>query len=309
MVQAPVGFQCPECVHQAQPAARTAPTWGTGGSGPDAGRAAPPPGAFGRSRTGGLAGGRRPEAVVPGGHWWDGKPLVTLTLIAVNVAVFLVDVASAGRSGGNLLNFAGGPLADKGALVAAASENGFRIDAGVGLGEWWRIFTSGFLHAGLLHLGMNMLALWVFGSQLEPALGRLRFLALYVTSLLAGAFAVLLFTPYAVTVGASGAIFGLLGVAFIYQRAQGINPWRSGIGALIVINVLISFTIPGISIAGHIGGLIGGGLTAFLVFELEKRVRSTPLVLGLCATLSVALFVGCLWAASLWRSPLFNLSR
>ena len=118
-----------------------------------------------------------------------------------------------------------------------------------------------------------MFALYVLGGLLEPAVGRLRFGIIYFVSLLAGSFGALLLEPDAPTVGASGAIFGLMGAAVVVMRNRGINPMESGLGLWIGLNLLITFTIPSISIGGHIGGLIGGALAALLLFDLPDRVR------------------------------------
>ncbi len=121
-------------------------------------------------------------------------------------------------------------------------------------GEWYRLFTGAFLHAGIIHIGMNMLVLWLVGNQLERVLGHWRYLSLYMAALLAGSFAVMLYDPGILTVGASGAIFGLFGAMLAYQRDRGINLMQSGLGGLILINLLITFALPGISKAGHLGG-------------------------------------------------------
>lgn len=234
------------------------------------------------------------------------RPLVTMVLIALNALAFLVVVATAEVAGQGLMwGLPRGPVGDWGFLV------GFGLfadltPAGVAAGEPWRIITGGFLHAGLFHLGMNMLLLWLLGSQLEPALGRMRFLALYVTGLIAGSFGVLLVDPTSPTVGASGAIFGLMGAMVMAQRARGIDPWQSGIGGLIVLNLLITFTVPGISVGGHIGGLVGGLLAGGVIFELEKRVRSPYPALAACAALSAALWAGCVWAADRYADPVLG---
>src|SRR4051794_35486274 len=158
-------------------------------------------------------------------------------------------------------------------------------------GEYWRLVTGGFLHAGLLHIGFNMYLLWILGQMLEPALGSARFAALYFTSLLAGSFGALLLAPDSVTVGASGAVFGLMGAAFIEQRRQGIDPFQTGIGGLIVINLGLSFVLSGISIGGHIGGLIGGAL-AGLAFDFADRNRLPALGYVGCGLLSVLAAIG-----------------
>ena len=104
-------------------------------------------------------------------------------------------------------------------------------------GECWRLVTAGFLHAGLLHLLFNMFALYVLGAVLEPAIGRLRFAPIYFVSLLAGSFGALLLEPDALTVGASGAIFGLMGAAVVVMRNRGINPMESGLGLWLGLNL------------------------------------------------------------------------
>jgi membrane associated rhomboid family serine protease len=230
------------------------------------------------------------------------RPVVTLALIGLNVAVFVLDLVL--RGGGGAFGTGTGALADNGLLVGLARQGNELV--GVAAGESYRIVTGGFLHAGLLHLGMNMLVLWIIGGQLEPALGKSRYLALYVTSLFAGAFGVLLVSPTSPTVGASGAVFGLMGAAVAAQRARGINPWQSGLGGLIGINVLITFLVPGISIGGHLGGLVGGLVAGFVIFQLDEKVRSpVPAVLA-CAAMSVALWFGCLWAADQWADPVLG---
>lgn len=241
MVQASVGFQCPECVK----------------------------------------GTKQPVYNTSNIHTLN-RPWVTYALIAVNVAVFVLGEIMK-RSPGRTLN-----------TLGALQVNGRYPDdfspAGVAAGEWYRLITSGFLHVNILHLAMNMFVLYIIGTQLEVAMGRWKYLGLYMTALLAGALAVVAITPTTPTVGASGAIYGLFGVAFIYQRSLGIDPWRSGLGGVIAINLIISFTIPGISWAGHIGGLVGGAAAALLVFAMERKIQSQAVALAVCGAMSVALF-------------------
>ena len=136
---------------------------------------------------------------------------------------------------------------------------------GVAHGQWWRIVSSGFMHEDLLHIGFNMYVLYILGQMLEPALGRVRFGTVYGVSLLTGSFGALLVTPHSPTVGASGAIFGLMGAAAVEMRARQIPIMQSGVGGLILINLVISFTLPGISWGGHIGGLIGGAAATLAI--------------------------------------------
>jgi membrane associated rhomboid family serine protease len=169
--------------------------------------------------------------------------------------------------------------------------------ATVGDGEIWRLVTGGFLHASempqaLFHLLFNMYALYLLGSMLEPSVGRVRFALIYFVSLLAGSFGALLFQPVGYTVGASGAIFGLMGAAVVIMRNRGIDPMESGLGLWIGLNLLITFTIPGISIGGHIGGLIGGALVAAVLYDGVERLRipraAATLLAGGIGVLSVA---------------------
>jgi membrane associated rhomboid family serine protease len=198
----------------------------------------------------------------------------TKILIGINVLAFVAELSG---GGGGLTGSASGEVFARGALFGPLVQDG----------EYWRLITSGFLHASLLHIGFNMFLLWYLGSMLEPAIGTVRFVAIYFVSLLAGSFGALLVSPDAVTVGASGAVFGLMGAAFIELRARGIDPFQAGIGGLIVINLLLSFVLSNISVGGHIGGLLGGGLAA-LALQLGDRQRSNLLGLAACAALGIA---------------------
>jgi membrane associated rhomboid family serine protease len=195
------------------------------------------------------------------------EPTLTYSLIGVNVlvavAVFL--------SGASATSFGGGSLLQ--ALAVSQVE--------IARGEVWRLVTAGFVHAGMLHLAFNMFALYVLGGLLEPAIGRLRFALIYFVSLLAGSFGALLLTaPATPTVGASGAVFGLMGAAIVVMRNRGINPMESGLGLWLGLNLAITFLIPGISIGGHIGGLVGGTLAALLLFGGLAVVGSLAISLG-----------------------------
>ena len=201
------------------------------------------------------------------------EPALTYLLIGINVLVFLgAALGGASATGGG--GVGGSQLLTDGALSRAA----------VADGEYWRIVTAGFLHAGFFHLLFNMLSLWILGSMLEPAIGRLRFGLIYFVSLLCGSFGALLLEPDGLTVGASGAIFGLMAAAAVFARNRGLSLMESGLGIWIVLNLVITFTVPNISIGGHIGGLIGGGLAAILLFDLGDQVRlpqaAAPLLCG-----------------------------
>jgi membrane associated rhomboid family serine protease len=206
-------------------------------------------------------------------------PRVTYGLIAMNVVVYLIERLHLGS--GETLYF-------RGALLGSPEVPG--IEQGVAYGQWWRLVSGGFLHANLLHIGFNMLILYWLGRMLEPAIGSVRFAAVYATSLFAGAFGALLVTPHAYTVGASGAIFGVAGCAVVEMRSRNISVMESGLGMLIGINLLLGFTSSGISVGGHIGGLIGGAL-AGLVLQVADRRKSLALALAGCLALSGAFVV------------------
>ncbi len=212
-------------------------------------------------------------------------PQVTYALIIINVIVFLAE--------GNL-SIGGQPtniVYEEGALIG--SIRGFP-EVGVAHGQWWRIVTGGFLHENLIHIGFNRYVLYVLGMQLEPVLGRLRFATIYGVSLLTGSLGALLVSPHVTSVGASGAVFGIMGAFAVELRSRNLSIMRGGlggIGGLIAINLVISFTIPGISWGGHIGGLIGGTLAA-IVIQLGERMRQPALALAGCAAIAIAAFAG-----------------
>lgn len=203
------------------------------------------------------------------------RPVATQVLVAVNVAVFVVDLLLAGQ---------GTDLTREGGLV------GFEVAGG----EWWRIVSSGFLHVSLLHVGFNVLLLWLLGRLVEPAIGSARFLVLYFASLLAGSFGVMVLDASSVvaTVGASGAVFGLMGAAVVAQRYSGVDPWSTGLGPTIAINLVLTFLLPGISIGGHLGGLVGGAIAGLLLFGPPASRWGPVLPTVACAAFGLACGVG-----------------
>jgi membrane associated rhomboid family serine protease len=185
------------------------------------------------------------RAVTVAGAELNTRPLVVPLLILLNVAVFVVTVVQAHSLNDN----ATAPLFYNWALLP-------EFVAG---GEWYRLATSGFLHYGPIHLLMNMFALWVIGRDMEVVLGRLRFTVVYVLSLLGGGLSVFLFGALTAPVaGASGAVFGLMGGIAVAVRRLRLDMRQALV--LIGLNLVISFTIPGISLLGHLGGLIVGAL-------------------------------------------------
>jgi len=219
MTPTPVGMRCPECASQ-------------------------------RTRV-----VRNPTGTPSG---FDAFP-ATYVLIAINVVVFLIEIAQG----------SGGLLTEQGSrFVADFSLYGPAIAEG----ELYRLLTSGFLHANLMHIGFNMLILFFLGRLLEPALGTPRFLALYFASLLAGSLGALAFEPNSFTLGASGAIFGLASATFIIARGRGLDALASQVGFLILINLFFSLASARISLGAHLGGLVGGALCALAIVAGEKGI-------------------------------------
>ncbi len=132
-------------------------------------------------------------------------------------------------------------------------------------GEWWRLVTGAFVHSGLVHIGFNAYLLWYLGGALERYAGTMRLLAIFFVSVLWGSAGALVLEPRAATVGASGGVFGLMAALFLLERTRGIALFGSSIGALIAFNLFLTFLIPGISVGGHLGGLVGGAAAGFVL--------------------------------------------
>jgi membrane associated rhomboid family serine protease len=211
-------------------------------------------------------------------------PFVTFTLIGINVGVYLLQLLM-----GSGLSANRGWIYEHGVLVSTAVDSSGQL-VGVAHGDWWRLLTATFLHYGLLHLGMNMLVLWFIGPALEEYFGHWRYLLVYVVSGLAGSAGALIWSPNALTVGASGAIFGIMGAAVVLE-ARRIWVFGGQAMGLVVINLAISFVIPGVSRGGHIGGLIGGALCALAFSSLRRSPALATLSMAAVGVLSVALAV------------------
>jgi membrane associated rhomboid family serine protease len=243
MRPAAVGYQCQDCLREA------------GGSVP-----------------------RRRRSITVGG---TGR--ITRILIAINVAVFVVEIAA----GGGLTNR---HLLDMGALFSPA----------VAQGEYWRLVTVMFLHASFLHIALNMYALYILGGPVEEWYGEWRFVAIYFVSGFLGAVASFTFGPINVIgVGASGAIFGLLGAWLIYNFRRRENPLAFQnmriAGILILLNLVFSFSVPGIDWRAHVGGLLGGIAAGYFAEGFGPRSsRTVVTVAGMCGLVlfGVVLAVG-----------------
>ncbi|HZP73148.1 MAG TPA: rhomboid family intramembrane serine protease [Gaiellaceae bacterium] len=250
MTPAPVGLRCPE--HSGKPQGLQRVTRATQ-----------------RSVTG--VGARRVNAV-------------TLALIAVNVGVYLAELALGGNQNGT-----GSTIFDHGVLYLPF----------VAQGDWWRLMTAAFLHFGIFHLAVNMYSLYWVGSLLEHVIGRWKFLLLYLASGLAGSAGALIVTPNAFTVGASGAIFGILGALYVLER-HGHIASGGQIAGLIVLNLIITFAFSGfafgggatglqISVGGHIGGLLAGVISMWLLLHVRRSNAWSIGVLLAVAAASVLL--------------------
>jgi membrane associated rhomboid family serine protease len=178
----------------------------------------------------------------------------TIVLIALNVGIYIVTAAQGGG-----INLPGGSLFSQWALQGAAVSNG----------DWWRLVGAMFLHGSIFHLMFNMLALYWLGTIIEQALGTPRFLLVYFVSGLAGSAGALWFsTAFDVTVGASGAIFGLIGALLILEYlATGSLMGQAMV--LILVNLALTFAVPGISIGGHLGGLAGGVAATYALLRFR----------------------------------------
>ena len=260
MTEAPVGFQCPECVQE------------------------------GRRRT---------------RQWSTASPIrVTQALVVINAVIWLAVALYTGD-----LSFWGSRVTT---VHGDFALHGWAVNDG----EYWRLFTSAFLHYGIFHLAMNMIVLVWLGRLLEPAIGGPRLLLLYAVSLCGGALGALLVEPNGLTAGASGAVFGLAGATVVAERASGMRMRDSGILIFLVLNIVISLFVPRISLGGHLGGLIVGALAALILWSLPnwkgwvvtaarvKPLRALPEV-GVAALGAASIYLAIFVAAPRWFDPIF----
>lgn len=247
MVNASVGFQCPECAR-------------TGGSG-------------GTARS---AAASRPRTLAGGTMAADPR-LVTKILIGINLAFFLVQLSL------------GDDFTNRFELVGRVRFSDFGPLEGVAEGQWYRLLTSMFLHANYVHILFNMLSLWWIGGPLEAALGRARYTALYFASGLAGsALTYLIADPRLPSLGASGAIFGLFGATAVLMRRLRYD--MRPVIALLVINLIFTFSWGNIAWQAHIGGLVGGVLVGYAMVH-APRERRALVQYGVCALVLAAVVI------------------
>ena len=206
--------------------------------------------------------------------------MATHVLVAINVLVYLITVAQ-----GAGLNNPGGRLLNDWLLFGPY----------VAQGDWWRLITAAFLHGSLLHILFNMFALWWLGTAVESALGTTRFLLVYFASALAGSAGALIDTPTSAVVGASGAVFGIMGALLVLEYMATGSLAGNAMG-MIVLNLAFSFAVPGIAIGGHIGGLIGGILAGIVIDQADRRGSQALSYVG-CVALAVVAVAGSLVVA------------
>ena len=211
-------------------------------------------------------------------------PIATQVIIAINVVVYLAELAT----GGGGISNASGTVVYHGILYAPFVSQ---------LHEYWRIVTSGFLHESIVHVGLNMVFLWFIGRSLEAAIGSARFVGAYGVSLVCGSLGVLLLEPHAAALGASGAIFGLLGTLIVEARRRGINLWSSGLIQIALLNFVFTFAAPGIAIGAHVFGFAGGILVGVVFDQCDRRRLPRSASLAACAVLAVAAFLAAIAVA------------
>lgn len=213
-----------------------------------------------------------------------GVPVVTRALIVLNVLVFIGETATGAPLGGG----GGGSVWTHGLLYGPSITQAH---------QYYRLLTAGFLHDGLFHILINMVSLYWVGMVLEPAVGSVYFSAIYFASLFAGSFGALLFSPAIETVGASGAIFGIFGALIVIAHRRGIPIWQTGLGFVLVLNLVISVSFRGISLGAHLGGLAAGLIAGWMVVEWGEMRRRRSLVLIGCFALALASIVGAIAVA------------
>ncbi len=206
--------------------------------------------------------------------------LVTTVLILVNLAVFVYLLVGDTHALGDSVTSTQAEL--------GLNRLALKLDH-----HWYRLITNGFIHFGVFHIAMNMILLYQLGQLLERALGRTKFTLLYTAALLAGSAGSLLLQrgDFSITGGASGAVFGLLGAAAIGLHRRGVNVFSTGIGTVLLLNLVLTFTIPGIAIGGHLGGVAAGAICGWVMLAPQWRpsrawaAYATPVAVAVIAVI------------------------
>jgi membrane associated rhomboid family serine protease len=221
---------------------------------------------------------------------------VTYSIIGANVLLFLAMGAADPKTfSGNATDWH-----YRLGLSKTVLQSGIRYNDGSYFSDphqWYRLVTSGFIHFGIIHVAMNMLLLFQLGNLLERAVGSARLAAVYFASLLAGSMGVLILDKAGITGGASGAVFGLMACAAVGLHRRGVNVFSTGIGMTLILNLVLTFSVSGISIGGHVGGAIGGAICGWVLLApgwkpLPKWTGwATPAAIALIAAVGSVLLV------------------
>ena len=222
---------------------------------------------------------------------------VTYTIMGLNVAVFLLMVLADSRTLGGNVTEAHYNLGLNKTILGGGVPN-WNGTAYVPDHQWYRLVTAGFIHFGVLHIAMNMFLLFQLGKLLERALGPTKLVLMYVASLLAGSLGVLLLDSGGISGGASGAVFGLMAGAAVGLHRRGVNVFSTGIGTTLLLNLVLTFTISGISKGGHVGGAIGGAICGYIILAPNWRpvpkwvAYATPAAIAIASVVGSIIVVG-----------------
>ena len=222
---------------------------------------------------------------------------VTYTIMGLNVAVFLLMVLADSRTLGGNVTEAHYNLGLNKTILGGGVPN-WSGTAYVPDHQWYRLVTAGFIHFGVLHIAMNMFLLFQLGKLLERALGPTKLVLMYVASLLAGSLGVLLLDSGGISGGASGAVFGLMAGAAVGLHRRGVNVFSTGIGTTLLLNLVLTFTISGISKGGHVGGAIGGAICGYIMLAPNWRpvpkwvAYATPAAIAIASVVGSIIVVG-----------------
>ena len=221
---------------------------------------------------------------------------VTYTIIAINVLVFLwMGVKDPKSFGGGITQAHANLGLSRNILKYGVAYTDGSHDP---THQWYRLVTNEFIHFGFFHIGMNMLLLFQLGNLLERALGGKKLALMYFASLLAGSLGVIVVNTPGITGGASGAIFGLMAGAAVGLHRRGVNIFSTGIGTTLVLNLVLTFTISGISFGGHIGGGIGGAICGWVMLAPGWKpvpkwaTWATPIAVAVLSVAASIIIVG-----------------